>query len=362
MCSWPESTISTANNGVLAGTPTFVGQFLFTIRVTDSTTAFAERSFTITVNPGITITTPSPLPNGAFGLVYFQAMAASGGVAPYVWTIASGALPPGITPATNGTLSGTPTSGGVYNFVARVADSVNTTATQSYVLTVNSSVTITTSSPLPEASVGTSYFLTFGASGGTGPYTWAVFSGSLPPGLALAATGSLTGVPAVAGTFNFVLRLTDAAQVSTQSSFSLTVNSGNVYPRSGIISQIASGGGWKTTITLINPGAAQSLARINLYAGDGTPLQLPLTITQGGSSVSVVGAVVDRTIQPGGTLIIESEAGVSTTSASGSADVGSFLSGVGVCDIPAEARQRRGQRGHFAGGEPAAGECDHPDG
>ncbi len=312
--------LALSNSGVLAGTPTVVGQYTFNMRVTDTTGAAAEKTFVITVNPGITILTPSPLPNGSYGIVYFQTLVASGSVAPYTWTVSAGNLPPGVTLATNGTLSGTPTAGGAYTFTAKVTDAVNTSATQNYQLTVNAGVIITTTSPLPDANVGSNYSLTFGASGGTAPYTWTVFSGSLPPGLSLSTTGTLTGVPAVAGNFTFIVRLADAAQVSTQSTFSLTVNSGNVYPRSGVISQIASGGGWKTTISLINPGNAQATVRVNLYADDGTPLQLPLVITQSGQSVTVVGAVVDRTIPPGATLLIDSEAAVSTTSV-GWADV-----------------------------------------
>ncbi len=102
--------------------------------------------------------------------------------------------------------------------------------------------------------------------------------------------------------------------------FTLVVNSGSIYPRAGVIAQIASGGGWRTTITLINTSVSAAQVRVNLYGNDGTPLQLPITVTQGGSSTTTVGSVVDRTIPVGGTLLIDSETALSTTSV-GWADV-----------------------------------------
>jgi Putative Ig domain len=54
---------------------------------------------------------------------------------------------------------------------------------------------ITTAS-LPQAQNGVAYSTTLVASGGTTPYTWAILSGSLPPGLSLnASTGVISGTP-----------------------------------------------------------------------------------------------------------------------------------------------------------------------
>jgi hypothetical protein len=51
--------------------------------------------------------------------------------------------------------------------------------------------------------VGIAYLATLQASGGSIPYTWALASGKLPPGLAISASGTISGTPASAGTFNF---------------------------------------------------------------------------------------------------------------------------------------------------------------
>src|SRR5262249_11705115 len=49
------------------------------------------------------------------------------------------------------------------------------------------------------------------ATGGVGPYTFAVTGGALPPGLALDASGLLSGTPTQAGTFSFTVQATDSS-------------------------------------------------------------------------------------------------------------------------------------------------------
>lgn len=89
--------------------------------------------------------------------------------------------------------------------------------------------TITLSpSSLPGGTTGTAYNQTITASGGTGPYTYAVTLGSLPTGLTLAAGGGLTGTPTVSGNFNFTVTATDASQCTGSKAYSITVACGTV--------------------------------------------------------------------------------------------------------------------------------------
>ena len=67
---------------------------------------------------GLVVTTTS-LPNGTNGVAYNQTLTATGGQKPYTWTNISGTLPPGLTLATNGVISGTPTVAGTSNFTVR---------------------------------------------------------------------------------------------------------------------------------------------------------------------------------------------------------------------------------------------------
>jgi hypothetical protein len=71
--------------------------------------------------PDITIT-PVALPSGSIGVSYSQALAATGGTAPYSYSLASGSLPDGLALASNGVISGTPSGGAPQTFTIIVTD------------------------------------------------------------------------------------------------------------------------------------------------------------------------------------------------------------------------------------------------
>lgn len=127
----PGLSISTA--GVISGTPTVLGTTNFVVQVTDSQTPTAAvdmASQTITVNPTLSITTTS-LTAGSVGVPYSVSLTASGGVAPYTWTLTSGSLPAGLTLSTSGLLAGTPTNQEAQTFTVQVSDSQTPASTAS---------------------------------------------------------------------------------------------------------------------------------------------------------------------------------------------------------------------------------------
>ena len=66
---------------------------------------------------------------------------------------------------------------------------------------VNPAPLSVTTKSLASGTVGVAYAASLSASGGTGPYTWSISTGSLPGGLTLdATTGAITGTPTRAGT------------------------------------------------------------------------------------------------------------------------------------------------------------------
>ncbi len=67
--------------------------------------------------------TTSTLPNATIGLHYSRTLQATGGVAPYHWSLTSGHLPPGLSFSSAGLISGVPTHTGTYGFSVKVSDS-----------------------------------------------------------------------------------------------------------------------------------------------------------------------------------------------------------------------------------------------
>ena len=124
----PGMTLNTST-GQLTGTPTSIGTFNFTAKVTDSSspTQSATANLSISINSTLTITTTS-VPDGSVGNQYNANVNAAGGVQPYSWSITSGSLPPGLNFNNNNTLniSGQPTTTGTYTFTLQVTDSENT--------------------------------------------------------------------------------------------------------------------------------------------------------------------------------------------------------------------------------------------
>ena len=86
--------------------------------------------------PDIVMPTPNALPDAARNVAYTQVLAASGGVAPYTWTLANGRLPPNLTVSTQGTISGTPTVVGPRQFTLKVADANNVSNSRTFSIKV----------------------------------------------------------------------------------------------------------------------------------------------------------------------------------------------------------------------------------
>jgi hypothetical protein len=85
---------------------------------------------------------------------------------------------------------------------------------------------VTTTASLPGGTVGTAYSTPLKAKGGNAPFTWAVTTGSLPPGLALSNGGVISGKPTTTGTSQFTVTVTDSSNPAQTASrtFSLSIS------------------------------------------------------------------------------------------------------------------------------------------
>ncbi len=220
-----------SSSGVLSGTGTVPGTFTFTVTVFDSAVpqniVVKRMNLIVNVVLPFTITTTSPLPNGTVGTVYSQIFATANGTAPYTFTTAGGAVPPGLTLSTAGVLTGTPTQSGTYNFALQATDSLGATAAKAFVVNIAPGPpSITTAPNLPDASVGQAYAVTFAASGGTGQFTFSLAPGStLPTGFQLSSSGVLAGTPTLAATSSFSVTVNDTGTgQSATKQFALKIN------------------------------------------------------------------------------------------------------------------------------------------
>jgi len=75
----------------------------------------------------------------------------------------------------------------------------------------------------------------------------------------------------------------------------------------GSMAQLASGGGWDTTLTLVNTGVAPSEALVNFFGNDGSSLQLPLTFPQAPPASPLVASTLDRTLNPNSLLVVDTQ-------------------------------------------------------
>jgi len=166
------------------------------------------------------------LPSGAVNVSYpSQTLVASGGTAPYTWSVSAGTLPAGLSLSSSGTILGTPTLAGTTSFTVQVKDNALATATQSFNLTINPASLSIVASTLPSGTVNVAYNQSVTASGGPSPYTWTLQSGSvLPQGLSLSAGGTISGTPTAAGASTFTVQVQDNALRTATQSLSLTIN------------------------------------------------------------------------------------------------------------------------------------------
>jgi large repetitive protein len=256
--SLPPGLTMPAQSGsstVITGNPTHTGTFNFTVKATDGgLTSTLAYQITITsqgspdqllctaANGSFLISGVCTLPDAVLGQPY-QGHLVTSHNAGGTLSIAAGALPPGLSlPATFGPsgaiIGGTATQQGTeptYSFTVQGTGDQGQPLYQAYQITVDQNLPLTivlpsSGSTLTPGTVGQAFGQNFFLSGGAGPYSWAVSSGQLPPGLALQtfagptdANNELAGTPTTAGTYTFTMRLSDFSGQQATQKFTLAI-------------------------------------------------------------------------------------------------------------------------------------------
>lgn len=135
----PDDLSLNPSTGVISGIPVTAQTAIFTVQAKDSaaTPQTITQQFTLTIAPAPLSIATSLLPAASVNQPYQVTLATGGGTIPFVWTIASGMLPPGLLLNGNdGKITGIPTAAGAFNFTVRVQEGTTTTATRALTLQI----------------------------------------------------------------------------------------------------------------------------------------------------------------------------------------------------------------------------------
>jgi uncharacterized repeat protein (TIGR01451 family) len=154
----PPGLFYSQPGNLIFGTPTLEGSFATTVIAVNGVQPDDVRNYTIPIVNPLGVTIPeggTQLPGGTTGKPYGPVIfTGTGGKPPYTFTACGLPLPPGLTLATNGALSGTPTQAGSYTFDVCIEDTGGTKKAQPFTVVVGavtSAMTMTVA-PNPAAS------------------------------------------------------------------------------------------------------------------------------------------------------------------------------------------------------------------
>ncbi|MBI5685928.1 MAG: putative Ig domain-containing protein [Verrucomicrobia bacterium] len=277
---------------VVAWGDNFYGQTNVPVGLSGVVSIAARGGYSMALKPyGPIVNTSGPvLPPSEKDVVYSQTLQASGGSAPYSWSVVTGRLPEGLTLSGNGNIGGTPMVAGLSCFRVRVTGSDGRATEKDFALQINGAPVFVGGSSLPSGTVNTVYNQRVETTGPMKPYVWSLVSGSLPPSLSLNdSSGIISGTPTVPGVFNFRLRVTAPGGFGSESDFSLTITSGslqvNISPSEvvGVGAQWqVDGGAWHNSgETVSNLGVGTHTVRFSSVFGWNSPGNQNVTISDG---------------------------------------------------------------------------------
>jgi len=109
----------------ITGIPTSRGNFSAILEAADAMVPpnTDQANVHVVVQSRDVLSLTKELPHGILGVPYSAQLAASYGVGPYTWNLASGALPAGLALGSDGSITGTPTAAETKSFTAKVTDS-----------------------------------------------------------------------------------------------------------------------------------------------------------------------------------------------------------------------------------------------
>jgi Putative Ig domain len=300
-----------------------------TLALAVATCACSLNSGSSTPAAAATNTAPTISPN--------TAVLASGGTQRFNVSVANTAD----TAVTWSATAGTVNSEGIFtapNVAASTTVLVTATSVADPTKTASASVTVDAASVaaklairtalLPAATAAAAYSAGLEASGGQPPYSWSIAGGALPAGLALTASGALTGTPPQTGSYSFVASVQDSSNQKASQNYSLAVAPNStgfdgpaqlplVYvqssladtPAPGPTVQVAEGGDFQAALNSAECGETIALQAGALFSGNFT---VPAKSCDDAHWIIVRTSAPDSALPPEGTRITPCFAGVAS--------------------------------------------------
>jgi Putative Ig domain len=280
----PSGLSLNSSTGTISGVPTVSGTFVFTVAAMDSYFGYGRQALQLNVGSSaqgqISIAlSPQTVQLAPGAKVQFTATVSNTSQTSVIWSASAGSISPSglfTAPTSTGTA--------VVTATAAASSGVRTSAS----ISVQSLLPLTiATSALTQAQVNAAYSVAMTAQGGTAPYTWSLYSGSLPSGLSLnPSTGVIAGTISKAGAFTFITEVTDASAHSTTRQLTLdatVVNSGNFdgpaeLPRVYVLSSLANTPAPGNN-SIVSAGANLQTVINNANCGDTIQLQAGATFT-----------------------------------------------------------------------------------
>jgi hypothetical protein len=258
------------------------------------TAATATTSFTVAAEvPTLSFASISTKVYGDAAFTVSASSASSGAI---TYSVTSG---PATISGNTVTLTG---AGTVVLSASQAANGNYAAATATTSFTVNSALSITTTSPLPSGAKGTAYSQQLAATGGLGTYAWSL-TGSTDAtnlaalGLTFSSTGLLSGTsPVTGGPVAFTAQVTDGTRTAS-ASFSVTINASlaittsALSPTWGIVGSsysapLAATGGSGSYTWSVTTGAS-SVSALGLSLGSSTGVLSGTSLVAGSASFTV---------------------------------------------------------------------------
>ena len=287
----------TLSGDTISGTPTVPGNYPITVTATDTGATGTGAPFTIAQNYTISVPTPAiavnpaSLPDPTAASSYSQIVTATGGAAPYTFAVTAGSLPPGITLASSGALSGTSNQVGTYNFTITATDNFGQTGSRAYTVTIAApTLTLTPAAGTLNAPYATPFSQVFTASGGSNTFSYAI-TGTLPAGLSFSGD-TISGTPTVPGSYSITITATDTVLTGVGAPFTVAQNYTIDVPAPAIVVSPA---------TLPDPVAATAYGQTITATGGAAPYGFAVTAGSlpAGITLSAGGALSGTSNQVG---------------------------------------------------------------